>query len=591
MSQATHPGDAPSDPVATTARSPWIINAAWDLLLFIATPVLIIPALWLSRQRFSPDAIYAFVTAFGATGHHLPGLLRAYGDRGLFRRFRVRFTLVPALLLAISIPLLFTELRQGMMVILVIWGFWHGMMQVYGFARIYDAKLGSHDPRTVRLDWLLCLAWFGVGLINSDGRVYQFLEVFDQAGGFTIPAAAVSGLRNMWNLMTALVTIAYFRHLMGGLSSDNPPNYLKLLTMAISFGYWWYAMVEVDSILYGIALFEIFHDVQYLAIVWVFNRKRVDADPGVGSFSRFLFRRGGSMVGLYLGLVVGYGAISNLQAQVTIASIQNVLVALVWTSTLLHFYFDGFIWKVREHGTRAGLGINDKTTTPAPPPLGDGLRHAAKWTPFLLGVTILAVAQWWEAGVYAAPEERQRREMLRYEHFVRLLPRYDHAHLTLGTRHYAAGDLDAARKSFDRALALSHDRNAQAHYNRGLIDAAGKNHDAAIGHYNRSLELDPHSDQAHHVHFALGAAHQSQGNPSPANSHYRQALRLQPDFAVAHLGLGGLLRETGDVATAREHLTRAVVLLTDSAEDRRHLAAARQQLEELDRDLDRDAGR
>ena len=37
-------------------------------------------------------------------------------------------------------------------------------------------------------------------------------------------------------------------------------------------------------------LFEIFHDVQYLAIVWLFNRKRVDTDPQVGGFTRFVFR-------------------------------------------------------------------------------------------------------------------------------------------------------------------------------------------------------------------------------------------------------------------------------------------------------------
>ena len=63
--------------------------------------------------------------------------------------------------------------------------------------------------------------------------------------------------------------------------------------MMISFGFWWFSMVMVDSIIVGITLFEIFHDVQYLAIVWVFNRKRVDQAAPVGGLLRQLFRRSG----------------------------------------------------------------------------------------------------------------------------------------------------------------------------------------------------------------------------------------------------------------------------------------------------------
>ncbi|GIS63254.1 MAG: hypothetical protein CM1200mP2_54790 [Planctomycetaceae bacterium] len=434
MSQETAQ-DVSSPPLAPAPRSPWIISRAWDLVLFIATPLLILPLLWLWRQKSSPDLIYAFVTAFGATGHHLPGLMRAYGDRSLFRRFRLRFTLVPALLLATTLPLLFTELRQGMMVILVLWGFWHGLMQVYGFARIYDAKTRNHHPRTTRLDWLLCLSWFGVGLINSDGRVYQMLEALYQAGGPTLDPVWIDGFRNLWNAGTAVVTLAYILHLSKASSEGQSPNPLKLLTMAISFGYWWYAMVEVDNILYGIALFEIFHDVQYLAIVWVFNLKRVDGDPNVGSFSRFLFRRSGPMLGLYIGLIAGYGFLSNLQAQVTFPPIQNILIGLVWTSTLLHFYFDGFIWKVREKGTRAGLGISENGANDDSRPLTDGLLHASKWTPFVAAVAetdtrpVVGLGHLkypWKiatAGTWRGPQ-----------HLVRVVPRYDHAHLTLGTR-------------------------------------------------------------------------------------------------------------------------------------------------------------
>ncbi len=47
----------------------------------------------LAQTRWSAQDIYLFVAAFGAMGHHLPGMIRAYGDRSLFERFKWRFIL------------------------------------------------------------------------------------------------------------------------------------------------------------------------------------------------------------------------------------------------------------------------------------------------------------------------------------------------------------------------------------------------------------------------------------------------------------------------------------------------------------------
>ena len=68
----------------------------------------------------------------------------------------------------------------------------------------------------------------------------------------------------------------------------------------------------MQNILVGIALFEVFHDVQYLSIVWIYNRARVERDQSIGGFMRFVFRRSGSLIGVYVGLVLAYGAIALL---------------------------------------------------------------------------------------------------------------------------------------------------------------------------------------------------------------------------------------------------------------------------------------
>ncbi len=69
-----------------------------------------------------------------------------------------------------------------------------------------------------------------------------------------------------------------------------------------------------------------------------------------------MFRRSGSLIGVYVGLVVAYGSIALLTSGIPAESIRNALVGVVMASALLHFYYDGFIWKVRETQTSSMLG-------------------------------------------------------------------------------------------------------------------------------------------------------------------------------------------------------------------------------------------
>src|SRR5882724_8467545 len=87
--------------------SMWILDRWRDLLLFVGTPVLLIPLFTAAQARWSAQDIFLFVGAFGAMGHH-----------------------------------------------------WHGMMQTYGFCRIYDAKASGKAAARARIDMALCFAWF-----------------------------------------------------------------------------------------------------------------------------------------------------------------------------------------------------------------------------------------------------------------------------------------------------------------------------------------------------------------------------------------------------------------------------------------------
>src|SRR5437588_12402179 len=99
------------------------------------------------------------------------------------------------------------------------------------------------------------------------------------------------------------------------------PSPVKLVLLITSISFSWYCNNIVASVLVGIALFEVFHDVQYLSLVWIYNRKRVESDSSIGGFMRFVFRRSGALVGVYVGLVLAYGGLSVAVAYVGIEAV------------------------------------------------------------------------------------------------------------------------------------------------------------------------------------------------------------------------------------------------------------------------------
>src|SRR5262249_61269591 len=79
VSAFSRPQTVPPVPAVLPKRHLWILNSWRDLILYVGTPVLLIPLFTVAQTRWSAQEIYLFVAAFGALGHHLPGMIRAYG--------------------------------------------------------------------------------------------------------------------------------------------------------------------------------------------------------------------------------------------------------------------------------------------------------------------------------------------------------------------------------------------------------------------------------------------------------------------------------------------------------------------------------
>src|SRR6184192_4295457 len=531
ISAFSRPQTVPAVPAASRPKL-WILDSWRDLILYVGTPLLLVPVFALAQARWSPQDIYLFVAAFGAMGHHLPGMIRAYGDRALFERFKWRFILAPLFLLAVCTAFFWWDLK-GILLVVFFWGVWHGLMQTYGFCRIYDAKAGTFDALTRRLDFAMCVIWFATAEALSPYRLSDTLDTYYMCGGPFIPPSVVHHGQQLILLAAIAVSVLFLVHFLRMWIIGHRPNPVKVALLITSIAFWWYCNNLVANILVGIALFEVFHDVQYLSLVWIYNRNRVEKDSNIGGFMRFVFRRSGSLIGLYVGLVFAYGSVSYFNAHVGMETVKRILTGVVTASTLLHFYYDGFIWKVRERSTRQSLGLAGGTADVS---LGGMLPswawHGLKW----VGVFVAPLGALWFWQTHISVPEVQRMAWVAAD-----VPDGAKPHFDYGSALQKEGKLEQAIEEYK--IALQFDPNySGTHMNLGSALSAQAKFDAALPHMETALRLEPNKGDFHLMYANL--LHRI-GRNDEATLHFETGTRLKPNSADAHYSYAAFLAELG----------------------------------------------
>src|SRR5258708_3862404 len=437
------PQTVPAAPAAARKQGLWILDSWRDLVLYVCTPLVIVPVFLVAQARWSAEDIYLFVAAFGAMGHHLPGMIRAYGDRALFQRFKWRFIFAPIFLVVVSAIFSLWDLK-GIVLVAFIWGVWHGMMQTYGFCRIYDAKVGSFAELTRRLDFALCGIWFATAVLLSSQRMTDTFETYYAAGGPLIPPGFLRAAQQGLLAFALLVSAVFLANFIRMWTSGKRPSPVKLVLLITSISFWLYCNNIVASVLVCIALFEVFHDVQYLSLVWIYNRKRVETDSSIGGFMRFVFRRSGSLVGVYVGLIFAYGALGYFKAGVGVDVVKRILKGVVTASALLHFYFDGFILKVRGESTRQFLCISPGTADVSTKGfLPSWALHGVKWA----AIFVIPLGILWYREVRVPGSQRERPARI-----PAAVPSSSRSHANYATALQEPGQADQAAEGLSTAL-------------------------------------------------------------------------------------------------------------------------------------------
>jgi tetratricopeptide (TPR) repeat protein len=550
--------------MAGPAPSPgWIINRPADFFFFIGTPLICLGALLLASRSFRSADIALFVLAFFAVGHHLPGLMRAYGEKELFSRYKARFIVTP-FLVALMVGWSVFSGHLGFFIFLALWDLWHFFMQHFGFMRIYELKRRRPSLLSARLDWLLSAAWLSYVVIASPHYLINFLERCHRYGfGLYawIDPEWVQVLITWVGWGTAAITLCYLLNLAREQRKGVPIVWPKLAITAVTFGTSYYAYIVLQDILLGYAIIAMAHDIQYYAIVWIYNHGVLKRSEALGaSFFRYLFRDGRfRIVLIYAGLILAYGGVEVLARSTQNYLVYDLVKVLIATSAFLHYYYDGFMWKVRRKEIRQNLAAAAEGTGEASWRerwRGWFAARQERWVAFpyffetakqlvYFGVPIAFLA--WTDASYSLSDVEAR------EYLVRLTPSVAKAHDDLGVAYTRKGQLGQAIAAHRQAIALDPEW-APAHTHLGIALSLGGRREEAIRAHQEAIRLDPDLAQAR---YNLGVEYFQAGQFGLARAAFEAAIGLDPGYGRAHQALGQVFQQLEHQAEAAFHLAKA----------------------------------
>jgi len=377
----------------------WVISPAWDLATIIASPLIWMLCFGLLLPYSGLDALIAFFLIFNV-GHHIPTFLRIYGDRDLLRRFRwnllfapiIPFCLIFAGVCYININGYSLGPLFILYIFLILWDPWHFLMQDYGFMRIYDRHNPASRSLASWMDFTLCMTWFIFAMVGAVNWLPETLyELYCSLGIpllFLFDGAIYRILERLSLGAALLATLAYLVYLGRCYARGYWISPVKLLFFVIAFGTLYLAyvpngvmkrLVPAWDFTLGFAAIGMVHVTQYLAIVWKYNRSLAsrsgepagknmamrDAGAARPGLFRNAFGRGGAWVLIaYVMVCAGYGfvLVKTGMNQKGPNWLVGLAVAIGFTSTMMHYYYDGFIWKFRHKENQQYLYLNEAQT-------------------------------------------------------------------------------------------------------------------------------------------------------------------------------------------------------------------------------------
>jgi hypothetical protein len=357
----------------------YILNRRGDCIWFLALPLVAL-AVAMGSQRWLPIVALASVNLWITIPHHFSTWFRTYGIAEDWQRFKQRLVIGPLVIFAV----VFAGLQIApitLLLVIILWDSQHSIMQQHGFGRIYDFKAGSGSPRTPRFDLALHWILFGNMFLNAPLFVTMWLRELYRLN-LLVPVSAVRFIQLASWIVTVVYLGVYLVHVVVSMQRGYPVNPIKYLFIAASYFLWYTAAWHTASIMvFGIA-HRLMHGLQYdVMVLHYVKRKTRDTAASSRFWLMRQLRAGNLLLFVIAGLLyalcfqlatlapldeIGFGLFHfsdqyqaipehGIEAMPSWLGYHMFAEALISTVAVMHYYFDSFIWKVRDKHVQEGL--------------------------------------------------------------------------------------------------------------------------------------------------------------------------------------------------------------------------------------------
>lgn len=348
----------PRDVVVRYREFGWIRSASFDGVFTVGTTLLAIGSGVSAALRPELFPILLFLDLWFLGYHHvISTFTRLTFDRDSRQEHHRLIFVLPWFVLAASLTVGVTIGLWALATVYLYWQWFHYTRQSYGVLRIYGRKAGDLDSFDARLrSWVLYL----VPLWGIAWRSYQAPETFLGAAVFYVPVplAAVYVLGAAALIATLLWVARSLLAFVRGRMHVALELYLLTHLVVFATGY-----VLIGNIDHGWLALNVWHNAQYILIVWMFNNNRFrnGIDPK-HAFLSTLSQSNLSSVASYFVVCLSitaavYGVIQMTLAVTPLAAIPLAAVIVYQAINFHHYIVDSKIWKVRKKKIQENLQI------------------------------------------------------------------------------------------------------------------------------------------------------------------------------------------------------------------------------------------
>lgn len=371
-------------------RTGYILGPRADSFWFLALPFLAI-GFALVCHAWLPLMALASVGLWITIPHHFATWIRAYGLREDWERWKQPLIVGPLVVMGTT-ALGIGIAPNTLLLLTLLWDHQHSLMQQYGLGRVYDVKARTGGALTGRFDLLLNCFLYGTMLLTAPLFVRLWAAEAYQWSWHITPEILV-WIQIVSYGALAIFLLVYAGHLWWTFRSGQPVNPVKYLFIGSSYFLWYFTSWHTDSLLvFGIA-HRLMHGAQYMVFVNSYLGKKLDR-PSIQlngdqkSLSPTLLpdwlgqllksRRTATFVGMGLFYVLlyqllllrpldelGFGVVNfmgvgpqprpGMNDPSRASAYDLFAITLIQALPVTHYYFDSFIWKVRDAKVQQGL--------------------------------------------------------------------------------------------------------------------------------------------------------------------------------------------------------------------------------------------